>query len=125
MTEQLLQYFGIINLVTLVVSILDKACAVHRLRRVPEKFLLVLAWLGGAAAAKFAQIISGHKSLKLDFTTNLNLIVIFQLSLMLAIWSAQVTGRMQDENVTALQSWMGKDDKPARPKRFGPGSEKK
>ena len=124
-TEHLLTYFAIINLVTLILSILDKAFAVRRAWRVPEKLLLTLAWAGGGAGAKFAQIISGHKKLKFDFTVNLNLIIIFQVSLVLAVWSYQITSRMQDQNISALQSWMGKDDKPKRPKRFGPGSTSK
>ena len=103
---------------------IDKSLAVRKGRRIPERLLLAFAWMGGAAAAKFAQIISGHKKLKTDYTASLNLIVMFQVSLILAIWSFQVTSDMQDKNVTALESWMGKPDTPDRPKRFGPGSKK-
>lgn len=122
MTQLLLFYFVVINLVTLVVSIIDKACAVHQVRRVPEAFLLALSWAGGAAAAKFAQIISGHKTLKFGFSATLNLIVIFQFSVVLAIWSYQHTANLQHQNITAFEAWMGKPDKPDRPKRFGPGT---
>lgn len=123
MTEHLLNYIVIINLVALILSMIDKVFAMRSFWRIPENLLLTLAWMGGAAGAKFAQIISGHKTLKLDFTVSLNLIVFFQLSVALAVWSYQVTADMQDQNITALQSLMGKEDKPDRPRRFGPGAE--
>lgn len=112
----------VINLITFAVSIFDKACAVHQTRRVPEPFLLALSWVGGAAAAKLAQITSGHKTLKFTFSASLNLIVIFQFSVILAIWSYQYTETLQNQNITALESLLGKPDRPERPKRFGPGS---
>ncbi|MDA8585593.1 DUF1294 domain-containing protein [Rhodobacteraceae bacterium] len=125
MTEQLLIYFAIVNSLTLLVSLLDKLCAVNQLPRVPEWFLLFLSWIGGAVAAKFVQIISGHKSLKLDFTVNLNLIIIFQLALTMGVWTYQNTNSLRDDNLSVLQTWLGgKDDsKPDRPRRFGPGSD--
>ncbi len=121
-TETLLTYFGIINLVTLVVSLFDKWLSARRRLRVPEKWLLALSWLGGAPGAKIAQVFFGHRPLKLGFTTNLNLILIFQIAIVLAAWSGQVTMKMQDENITAMEKWMGKSDKSEGPKRFGPGS---
>ena len=125
MTEHLLSYFGAINLVTLLLSLVDKGLAVNRMRVLPDRLLLTLAWMGGAAGAKFAQIILAHRTQGRSYTTNLNLIVLFQVCLMAAVWSAQVTSNMQNENVSMLESWMGKDDKPAKPKRFGPGSQEK
>lgn len=121
-TETLLTYLAIINLVTLFVAIVDKMLSTYRKLRVPEKWLLILSWLGGAIGAKIAQVLFGHRPLKLGFTTNLNLILIFQIGIMLAAWSGQVTMKMQDENITALEKWMGKSDKPNEPSRFGPGS---
>ena len=125
MTEHLLSYFGAINLVTLLLSLVDKGLAVNRMRALPDRLMLTLAWMGGAAGAKFAQIILAHRTQGRSYTTNLNLIVLFQVCLMAAVWSAQVTSNMQNENVSMLESWMGKDDKPAKPKRFGPGSQEK
>jgi uncharacterized membrane protein YsdA (DUF1294 family) len=120
--ETLLTYFGIITVVTIVVAIFDKKLAAKRKLRVPEKWLLALSWLGGAPGAKIAQVFFGHRPLKLGFTTNLNLILILQIAIILAAWSGQVTMKMQDDNIAAMQKWMGKSEKPEGPKRFGPGS---
>ena len=123
-TEQLLTYVVLINLVTLVLCVIDRILAAHRFWRVPEKLLLSLAWIGGAMGAKYAQLVSGHKKLKHDFSVNLNLIIILQIGLGLAVWSYQFTGQMEDQDISALQSWLGEGDKPKPPKRFGPGSGK-
>lgn len=121
-TEFLLIYFAIINLVTLILSILDKVLVTRRIYGIPEGSLLAMSWMGGAVGAKLAQIVSGHKKLRVAFTVNLNLIIFLQVSAALAIWSYQITSNMQDKNISMLESWMGKDDKPEGPRRFGPGS---
>ncbi len=123
MTDVLLTYFAIINLMTLILSVTDKALAVRGMRRVPEQHLLMLAWAGGAFGVKLVRLFSRHKKLKYDSNISLNLILLFQVSAALAIWSYQFTSDLQDENMTMLESWMGKDEKAARPTRFGPGSQ--
>lgn len=130
MTENILIYFAAINGLTLVLSIVDKGLAVHRCRRIPERFLLTLSFAGGAAAAKFAQILTGHKTLKVDFTASLSLIAFLQLGVAAAIWSEQM--RLEDLPVyQRLASKYGPEPtedvqyvakESSQPRRFGPGS---
>ena len=122
MAETLLFYFVAINLTTLVMTLVDRVCATYRLWRVPESWLLSLSWAGGAAAVKFTQMLTGHMRSKHEFTTSLNLIVILQSTLVIGLWSYHHTARLQSENLTALEAWMGKSEEPKRPTRFGPGS---
>lgn len=128
MTSTIITYFAAINAVTFVVSIVDKGFAVYRKRRIPEKLLLALALVGGAVGSKAAQIVSGHKTLKVDFCASLNLIVFLQLGLAAAVWSEVVR-----EDARTLASVFAGDeaeaeeielvsDEPVRPRRFGPGS---
>lgn len=60
--------FLIINLITFFVFGYDKYLARSNRRRVSEKTLLNLAFLGGSAGAIFAQKIFRHKSKKYRYT---------------------------------------------------------
>lgn len=123
MTEQLIIYFAVLNLATLTLSIIDTALVTHRIYQMPEKVFLWLSFIGGAAGAKFAQIVVRRRTFRLDFIINLNLIIMLQLFAALAIWSYQITSKQPVQNGSVLQSWMGSnDDKPEGPRRFGPGS---
>ncbi|MCV6593213.1 MAG: DUF1294 domain-containing protein [Silicimonas sp.] len=127
MTELLLIYFGTINLVTFLCALGDRLLARYGWFRVPEKALLALAWVGGSPAAKLVQILSGHKSLAMNYTTSLHLIVMLQVCLSLAVWGAVYTGRVKTEEATVLETWIGhvaqeEEEEPPKPKRFGPGS---
>lgn len=130
MTQTILIYFVAINLITLAVSIMDKGFAVYEKARIPEKLLLALSFSGGAAGAKLAQIISGHKRLKLDFCVSLSLIAFLQLGAAAAVWShtvrmqtpdiyKEVRGHFQEEETTSVRR-VSKEN--AMPRRFGPGS---
>jgi len=46
---------------------LDKAFSVHSATRVPERWLIVIAALGGVAGASFAQGVFRHKTSKSEF----------------------------------------------------------
>ncbi len=122
MTQQLLIYILAINLVTLVLSIIDKALVVRGICQMPDKLFLGLSWIGGCAGSKIAQIAIGHRTFRYGFTVNLNLIIAFQFSVVLAVWAYQATSNRQNQDVSVLRSWMGQDEKPQAPRRFGPGS---
>lgn len=114
------------NVVTFVVSIWDKSCAVHQRRRVSERTLLVLSFLGGTAGARLARMVSGHKRLKTGFTVSLNLITFFQIGVAAAAWSGQYGqgGFALDDFALASHPATPEisNEPPAAPKRFGPGS---
>ncbi len=123
-SQVFLQYLLVLNVATFAVSIWDKYCAVHRLRRVPERTLLAMSFMGGTAGAKLARMISGHKRLKTGFTVSLNLITFFQLGVAAAAWSGQYgEGGLGLENF-ALTSQSSAESVAAQdpPRRFGPGS---
>ncbi len=123
MTEMIITYFVAINVFTLIVSIIDKGFAVYKKRRVPENLLLALSFSGGAVGAKIAQIISGHKTLKLEFTVSLNLIAFLQLGMAAAVWSQQLHQDGIVVREVLLASFEKEEEmKPAIPRRFGPGS---
>ena len=123
MTAHILTYFGLINLVTLLASQLDKVCAAQKWRRVPERFLLTLSWIGGAAGAKVSEVISGQATHRSDYLVSLNLILVLHLGLASAVWAIQFTGAMSDGEGSVLTSWLSseEEEEPALPRRFGPG----
>ena len=123
MTKVLLIYFVLVNALALGLSIYDKACAVKRKRRVPEREVLYLSWMGGAAGAKLAQILCGTKTRRSEYFVTLNLIIFFQCAFVSAIWAVQAT-RELDVRSTVLASWSveEKEEEVKMPTRFGPGS---
>lgn len=132
MTESFLQYLLALNAATFALSILDKGFAVYDRRRIPEGVLLTLSFFGGAIGAKLAQLLSGHKRLKVDFCNSLTLIALLQLGVGLAIWSHHVRPGADDFYDRLSLTWSSSDDetqdvrhvsdKASIPRRFGPGS---
>ena len=57
-------YFGMVNLLTFFIYGLDKYRAVHNQWRIPERILLLMAFLGGAFGAFSAMRIFRHKTRK-------------------------------------------------------------
>ena len=122
----LLFYLASINALTFLLSLIDKLAAMNFWRRLPEPFLLTLAVAGGAPASKLAQLLTGHKTLRPDFTIQLNLIVVFHLAVGLAAWSASspAAGVLALSEIRETASVAEETPKPdlAMPRRFGPGS---
>jgi uncharacterized membrane protein YsdA (DUF1294 family) len=73
----LLLYLALINLVTWHIWRLDKKYAVMRERRVSERTLLTLCWLGGWPFALIATQVFRHKSSKKAFIHKVYLIAGF------------------------------------------------
>ncbi|MEO9823475.1 MAG: DUF1294 domain-containing protein [Paracoccaceae bacterium] len=123
MTQGLLIYFAVVNTLALGLSIFDKACVVKGKRRVPEREILYLSWMGGAAGAKLAQILCGTKTRPSEYFVTLNLIIFFQSAFVSAVWAVQSTKEL-DIRAAALTSWSAENDQDERaiPTRFGPGS---
>lgn len=78
MFELLALYVAVINTATFATFASDKQAAARRLRRIPERQLLLLAALGGSPAALLAQRALRHKTRKEPFRTSLWLIVAAQ-----------------------------------------------
>lgn len=60
-------YLIIINSAAFCIYGIDKFNAKHRLKRIPEFHLLIIAFFGGAIGAFFAMEIFRHKTQKLKF----------------------------------------------------------
>ena len=72
-------YLLVVNIAAFAVYGWDKMCAKRGMWRVPEKILLLLAFLGGSVGAMAAMAIFRHKTLHLKFRYGVPLILILQL----------------------------------------------
>jgi uncharacterized membrane protein YsdA (DUF1294 family) len=85
-------YLGVLNLATFAIFGFDKAAAVAKRPRVPERALLTLAALGGSPAALLARPAFRHKTRKQPFSAWLTLIVFVQVVLIVACVSSSYAG---------------------------------
>lgn len=72
-------YLLAVNIAAFAVYGWDKMCARRGMWRVPEKILLLLAFLGGSVGAMVGMAIFRHKTLHLKFRYGVPLILILQL----------------------------------------------
>ncbi|MCD7722565.1 MAG: DUF1294 domain-containing protein [Clostridiales bacterium] len=91
MIKFLLVYFACINIFAAVITVYDKQCAKARRRRIPEDFLLTVALLGGAAFEYITMKAVRHKTRHKKFMITLPVMIILQLSALLAVVS--ITGK--------------------------------
>ncbi len=78
MTEYLLWYLGLISLISVVVCMYDKSAAKRHKRRIPEKTLFILCFLGGSVAMYIGMLLIRHKTLHKRFMLGIPLIIILQ-----------------------------------------------
>lgn len=79
-------YLILINLITVIVTIYDKLCAVKRRWRVKESTLLLLSALGGSISMYITMLLIRHKTRHIKFMLRIPLILIFQLLIAFLIW---------------------------------------
>lgn len=79
-------YLGLISLITVAVTVLDKIEAKEKGSRVPEKLLLWLAVFGGSVAEYLTMKLIRHKTKKSKFMVGLPLILMSQVTLAYLIW---------------------------------------
>lgn len=79
MTEFFWGYFALISLIGLIVTAADKHRAVHGGWRVPERTLLLLGALGGAAVMYLTMRLIRHKTRHPKFMVGLPMIFLLQL----------------------------------------------
>ena len=84
-TKILLYYLLLINTVTFLIFGLDKMLAKSNSRRMPEKFLFLLALLGGALGAMLGMEIWHHKRKKTGFYLKMVVILLGWMVLYLII----------------------------------------
>lgn len=123
-----LGYITVVSVLTYLAFATDKRRAEAGDRRVPAATLLLLVSLGGWPGAKLAQLRLRPKTRKRPFRLMLNL-----CGLLLPIWvGAALTqdvawAALADQATTSVQGFLadaggGSAQKPALPRRFGPGS---
>ncbi|EKD59567.1 MAG: hypothetical protein ACD_54C01273G0003 [uncultured bacterium] len=123
-----LGYIIVVSTLTYLVFANDKRRAELGDRRVPEATLLLLAGLGGWPGAKLAQLRLRHKTRKRPFRLLLNLCgLLLPLWVGLALAQDVAWAALADQATTSVQGFLadaggGSTDKPALPRRFGPGS---
>ncbi len=78
-------YLIIVNVVSALVCIYDKICAVKKSGRVPERHLFILCGIGGCVGMYLAMWLVRHKTLKRKFTVGIPLIFLSQCVLVLVI----------------------------------------
>ncbi len=79
-------YLILINLITVIVTIYDKLCAVKRRWRVKESTLLILSALGGSISMYITMLLIRHKTRHIKFMLGIPLILIVQLIIAFLIW---------------------------------------
>lgn len=77
----LLIYLVIINIISIIVTVYDKYCAIHNKWRVKEATLLTLSALGGSIAMYITMQVIRHKTKKLKFMLGIPLIIVLQFAL--------------------------------------------
>ena len=82
--EWLGAYWIVINVITFCVYGIDKWQAKHRYRRIPEKALLGLAFVGGACGALVGMQLFRHKTQKPKFAMGVPLLLVAQMGVI--IW---------------------------------------
>lgn len=83
--EILLLYVAAISLVTAVVTVYDKLAAKKGAWRIPEKTLLLLALVGGAAAELAVMLMIRHKTKHKKFMIGLPAILILHVAIVAAV----------------------------------------
>ncbi len=81
MTEALLYYLIVINVVTLIVYGIDKVKAMKGKWRISEATLLILAVIGGSIGALLGMKVWRHKTMHKKFKYGLPLILLVQIAL--------------------------------------------
>ncbi len=82
MIDYILLYIAVVSLISVIVCIYDKKAAIRDKRRISEKALFTLSFLGGATAMYITMRAIRHKTLHKRFMIGLPLIIILQIALL-------------------------------------------
>ncbi len=87
--EILVLYFAVINIVSIVITAVDKynAMSKKRRKRVPERTLLLLAALGGSIGMYITMLLIHHKTKKPKFMIMLPIIIMIYIAILYAIYT--------------------------------------
>lgn len=77
------EYLITINIISLVLMGIDKINAIHNKRRIPEKVLLFVSFIGGSIGGILGMILFHHKTKKIKFIILYPLFLIINILLIL------------------------------------------
>ncbi|MBQ8576316.1 MAG: DUF1294 domain-containing protein [Clostridia bacterium] len=78
-------WLGIISAVSVIVTAYDKIAAKSGAWRIPEKTLMLLGFLGGAAAMLVTMLIIHHKTRHAKFMVGLPLEIVLHIAIIIAV----------------------------------------
>lgn len=81
-----LVYLILINIISVIVTIVDKVCAIKHIWRVRERTLLILSAVGGSVSMFVTMQIIRHKTRHLKFMLGIPAIFIVQCLIAFVIW---------------------------------------
>ncbi len=84
-TEILFAYIAVISAISAIITVYDKISAKAGGRRIPEKTLIILGFLGGAASMLITMLIIRHKTRHLKFMVGLPLEIILHIAIITAV----------------------------------------
>jgi uncharacterized membrane protein YsdA (DUF1294 family) len=121
---------ALVNCLSLLSFGIDKGRAVRDERRIPESFLLKLAFLGGWPGAKLGQLVFRHKTQKQPFRARLNRIGACQVLCVAVGFGVMHAPAIDFDQMKSLamaaiapQGAEEVAEAPELPRRFGPGSD--
>lgn len=82
----LLAYLILVNIISVVITVYDKRCALKKRWRVKESTLLLLSALGGSVAMYLTMHAIRHKTRHIKFMLGIPIILILQLVAVYLIW---------------------------------------
>ncbi len=78
-------YFAVVSLLSTLLTVIDKRCAVTHRRRIPERTLLLVAFFGGSLTELITMKIIRHKTLHKKFMIGLPVMIVLQLLIVAAV----------------------------------------
>ena len=82
----ILIYLLVINIISIIVTIYDKLCAIGRKWRVKESTLLLLSFLGGSVGMYITMLLIRHKTRQIKFMLGIPAILLFELLIIFLVW---------------------------------------
>lgn len=87
-----LAYYFLVNVIMYAAMCADKKHAIKGKRRVPEKYLYLLAVLGGGTAGLIAMVTKHHKNRHIDFVLVYTITAVLHCIVVLFLFSKLVFG---------------------------------